>query len=678
MLSEPCSLLLCTGCMKMKPDHERVTKLLTDTVTLLCKNGLSYGRELRIQGLLGITVDSNDVFLVPINDSFSGSSSSGSPSVPSSVSDSAAAGSSQSRQRLDDDIVDLTRLVETPDIRTGVRSSHLPSSISPMHHGAPTRPRSAGGVISQTRSRAITPNSSNLTLSLTRHSQPVARQLPPATVAASGHYSASTSRRNSTERLMSANSQHSNALALVDSSAVHPGQRPHAGYVDSIQNLMLACERQLAARCCPRGQFHRQLPHAGTCAWTGTEQQHSMHQRQMHQSMTSVGGTAAEDPTAVGRLAAEHFSIPPHPGRHPVLPTVPGNVCVRRSEANPLHYMHTSTSVPGICPPPTLCRQPLPGVPRPAYPDYLRHVDNMHQAYAIADARQLVNNAEYFEPAAKRHAPNHLPRQAVQSFNPAFVQSQLPHPHGYLPHSQSTLFSQQTCSVADTQVVVSVPLSSVSPSQASCFTSSLVIKPPSSPVHSGRKSRSRHVEHIDLCGDDETADIEFDIPVASIVIQPDNTDLPIAADEAERSNISMSASDSCVSEYETTAETVLSENDLPPLSRIHEIVPIDDGLNNESDEFSVVRNMVVAENVGESAPESFSVALTSGLPVSGQSTASVHLDSELPSAPLDISGGLLSTFPENQIGIDSRVARLSADESRQMAELYFETEDNSQ
>jgi len=126
----------------MKPDHERVTKLLTDTVTLLCKNGLSYDRELRIQGLLGITVDSNDVFLVPINDSFSGSSSSGSPSVPSSVSDSAAAGSSQSRQRLDDDIVDLTRLVETPDIRTGVRSSHLPPSISPMHHGAPTRPRS--------------------------------------------------------------------------------------------------------------------------------------------------------------------------------------------------------------------------------------------------------------------------------------------------------------------------------------------------------------------------------------------------------------------------------------------------------------------------------------------------------------------------------------------------------
>jgi len=45
----------------MKADHERVTKLLTDTVTLLCKNGLTYEQELRIQGLLGITVDNSEV-----------------------------------------------------------------------------------------------------------------------------------------------------------------------------------------------------------------------------------------------------------------------------------------------------------------------------------------------------------------------------------------------------------------------------------------------------------------------------------------------------------------------------------------------------------------------------------------------------------------------------------------
>ena len=52
----------------MKADQERVKTLLTDTVTLLCKNGLQYHKELRVQGLLGITLDENEVFLVQINE----------------------------------------------------------------------------------------------------------------------------------------------------------------------------------------------------------------------------------------------------------------------------------------------------------------------------------------------------------------------------------------------------------------------------------------------------------------------------------------------------------------------------------------------------------------------------------------------------------------------------------
>ena len=55
----------------MKPDQERVRNLLTDTVTLLCKNGLQYKKELRVQGLLGITLDDTDVFVVHINERFS-------------------------------------------------------------------------------------------------------------------------------------------------------------------------------------------------------------------------------------------------------------------------------------------------------------------------------------------------------------------------------------------------------------------------------------------------------------------------------------------------------------------------------------------------------------------------------------------------------------------------------
>ena len=54
----------------MRPDQERVKNLLTDTVTLLCKNGLQFTRELKVQGLLGITTDDNDVFVVHINERF--------------------------------------------------------------------------------------------------------------------------------------------------------------------------------------------------------------------------------------------------------------------------------------------------------------------------------------------------------------------------------------------------------------------------------------------------------------------------------------------------------------------------------------------------------------------------------------------------------------------------------
>ena len=45
----------------MKPDQERVKNLLSDTVSLLCKNGLFFQDELKIEGLLGITLDNNEV-----------------------------------------------------------------------------------------------------------------------------------------------------------------------------------------------------------------------------------------------------------------------------------------------------------------------------------------------------------------------------------------------------------------------------------------------------------------------------------------------------------------------------------------------------------------------------------------------------------------------------------------
>ena len=54
----------------MKPDQERIKTLLADTVTLLCRNGLHFQHQLCVQGVLGITVDDSDVFIVHINESF--------------------------------------------------------------------------------------------------------------------------------------------------------------------------------------------------------------------------------------------------------------------------------------------------------------------------------------------------------------------------------------------------------------------------------------------------------------------------------------------------------------------------------------------------------------------------------------------------------------------------------
>lgn len=57
--------------LNVKPDQSRLTTLLTDTVVLLCKNGLNFQSTLRIVGVLGITIDDSDVFVVHLNEDVS-------------------------------------------------------------------------------------------------------------------------------------------------------------------------------------------------------------------------------------------------------------------------------------------------------------------------------------------------------------------------------------------------------------------------------------------------------------------------------------------------------------------------------------------------------------------------------------------------------------------------------
>ena len=49
-------------------EQEKVKALLREAVTVLCRNGLTFNSELTVEGLLGITVDNKEVFLVNINE----------------------------------------------------------------------------------------------------------------------------------------------------------------------------------------------------------------------------------------------------------------------------------------------------------------------------------------------------------------------------------------------------------------------------------------------------------------------------------------------------------------------------------------------------------------------------------------------------------------------------------
>lgn len=115
---------------EMKQDQERVSKLLTDTVTLLCKNGLVYSQEIKVQGLLGITLDKNDVFLVHINELIAGNVASV-PSTERSATTASALSQSQAKKSTSGSskVVDLTRVSD--ELSRPVPPQSLSSQAAP-------------------------------------------------------------------------------------------------------------------------------------------------------------------------------------------------------------------------------------------------------------------------------------------------------------------------------------------------------------------------------------------------------------------------------------------------------------------------------------------------------------------------------------------------------------------
>ena len=52
----------------MKVDQARLRDLLTQTITLMCRNGLEFSCSVRVEGLLAVTVDGTDIFVVHMDE----------------------------------------------------------------------------------------------------------------------------------------------------------------------------------------------------------------------------------------------------------------------------------------------------------------------------------------------------------------------------------------------------------------------------------------------------------------------------------------------------------------------------------------------------------------------------------------------------------------------------------
>lgn len=51
-------------------ERQRLVHMLKESISLMCKTAVAYEIELTVEGLLGITLDKRDVFLVNINECF--------------------------------------------------------------------------------------------------------------------------------------------------------------------------------------------------------------------------------------------------------------------------------------------------------------------------------------------------------------------------------------------------------------------------------------------------------------------------------------------------------------------------------------------------------------------------------------------------------------------------------
>ena len=86
--------------MELREEQDKVSQLLKETICLLCKSSLRYDFEFCVEGLIGVTVDRKEVFLINLKEGFTDSSyqepDSGQRDKPGAETEQEANGENQS------------------------------------------------------------------------------------------------------------------------------------------------------------------------------------------------------------------------------------------------------------------------------------------------------------------------------------------------------------------------------------------------------------------------------------------------------------------------------------------------------------------------------------------------------------------------------------------------------
>lgn len=519
----------------MKPDHERVSKLLLDTVTLLCKNGLTYDTELKIQGLLAITLDTSEVFVVHINESFGGGT--GCTTLTQNDRDCVALSSDAERPPprkrhapAREEIVDLTRMAETPDVRP-TRHAVPPSST---HSDSQRRQRIGAQVPSQQHSQNQTMPSPISSLA-----DVAARMLPPQGVPSavprhdgnlyplSSAPPARTSVMNMavSERFPNVNNQ-TLRQRCPNYSQANPSLREEEAAANQrqVQRLTMENKRLAAARMAAAQQRHAsQLSAQGSA----------------HQS--SSYGIAGGMPAAPGNYAAmslHHRNPAPVPPLHqasigsgsslPYQYPYPVNH-LYEEQSRMLQPMSHVNAVPNL---PMLSERPRFAESSNPVQQLMLNYERLGQQYQNSSRAPTMSASSSF----------HMSTLSGSSYSPSHAQKE--HQSRSLPgaSSEHTHMNLEHNSRSDLQAIAKEYMTS-----SSISTTSQTRKNPRVPV-----------QHIDLSNDidddlQQTLQSELlcaeSMPASSIVIQPDDV------------NAALDAASNGVSEFVLSNSQLLAANE---------------------------------------------------------------------------------------------------------------------